>query len=133
MSPVSETELQSWVVDAATKLGWLAYHTHDSRRSVEGFPDLVLVRGRIIYRELKIHTRPSAVTVPQRRWLHQLRHAGADADVWTLDDWPNHITRELAAKDSPTHPRPLPPPPTAAEIVAYEQRRRQRAVRRRAR
>ncbi|HMM95380.1 VRR-NUC domain-containing protein [Phycicoccus sp.] len=130
MSP-SEADLQSWIIEAATTLGWLGYHTHDSRNSVEGFPDLVLVRGRIIYRELKISTRPSAVTVPQRRWLHQLRHAGADADVWTLDDWPNHITRELSSRTSLRAPRALPPPPTPEEIARYELKRRRSRITRR--
>ncbi len=43
---MSEAELQSLVRDAADLHGWLTYHTHDSRRSDAGFPDLVMLRGR---------------------------------------------------------------------------------------
>lgn len=53
----SEAELQRMVTRLADTLGWtLQYHTHDSRRSQAGFPDLVLVhpgQGRIVYAELK--------------------------------------------------------------------------------
>jgi len=60
------------------------------RRSVEGFPDLVLVRppaggggrGRVVFAELKVgRARP---TVAQEAWLEGLRLAGQEAYVW----WP---------------------------------------------
>ena len=44
------------VVDLARTLGWRVYHTYDSRRSQPGFPDLVLVRERILFLELKSET-----------------------------------------------------------------------------
>lgn len=45
------------VVDAARLNGWLVYHTHDSRRSAEGFPDLVMLRlSRMVVAELKTPT-----------------------------------------------------------------------------
>lgn len=72
----------------ASLLGWRAYHTHDSRRSDPGFPDLVLVRawpGRVMFRELK--TQKGRVTVEQQAWLHDLVRAGADAAVWRPFDW----------------------------------------------
>lgn len=40
---MSESVFQSKVINMAKSLGWEHYHTHDSRRSVAGFPDLVLV------------------------------------------------------------------------------------------
>lgn len=52
-----EETLQDHVLRLAGLRGWeLAYHTHDSRRSASGFPDLVLAsesRGRVLYMELK--------------------------------------------------------------------------------
>lgn len=128
---VSEAELQSWIVDAATKMGWLVYHTHDSRHSPDGFPDLVLVRGRILYREVKISSRPSVVSIPQRQWLHQLRNAGADADVWTLSDWPNHVIAELSATTSLRAPRALPEAPTREDLAHHRQKMALRRARRR--
>src|SRR5688572_19177552 len=40
----TERAFQAQVVKYARLMGWTAYHTHDSRRSQAGFPDLVLVR-----------------------------------------------------------------------------------------
>lgn len=51
---VTEKEWQAQVVELAQTLGWKkAYHVYDSRRSHSGWPDLVLVRERILYVELK--------------------------------------------------------------------------------
>lgn len=64
---MSEDEFQKWVVDLAKLRGWLFYHTHDSRRSAEGFPDLVLVRnGVLIFAELK--TQKGRQTLKQKEW-----------------------------------------------------------------
>ena len=54
LAEVLESELQTSILDAARKLGWKHYHTHNSRRSPSGFPDLVLVKPpRVIFAELK--------------------------------------------------------------------------------
>ena len=68
----SEKEFQAWVIGYAKERGWRAYHTHDSRRSVAGFPDLVLVRnGILLVAELKFADgKPSA---EQRVWLDEFR------------------------------------------------------------
>lgn len=53
---MSEAELQNSVVALAEAMGWLPYHTFDSRRSDAGFPDLTLahaVQCRLIFAELK--------------------------------------------------------------------------------
>lgn len=87
MPPMSEKNLQSAVEKLARFSGWLVYHTHDSRRSPAGFPDLVMVsgkRGRVIYRELKSAAgklRPEQIT-----WLDELTAAGEDAGVWRPAD-----------------------------------------------
>ena len=39
----TEDQWQSAVIEYARLMGWLVYHTHDSRHSEKGFPDLVLV------------------------------------------------------------------------------------------
>jgi len=76
------------------RLGGLCYHTHDSRRSVPGFPDLVIVvGGRILYREVKLGA--GRLTAEQEEWLAALTAAGADAAVWRFPaDWPAAL-REL--------------------------------------
>src|SRR5690606_30920215 len=57
---MKEAVLQAQVIKVAKGLGFLAYFTHDSRRSPSGWPDLVLVhpiRGRLLFRELKQEKR----------------------------------------------------------------------------
>ncbi|MGW9825080.1 VRR-NUC domain-containing protein [Brevibacterium pityocampae] len=94
---MSEKQFQEHVIALAHRLGWLVYHPFDSRRSAPGFPDLVLVRERTLFRELKSAT--GVLSPPQRTWLAALRTSGADADVWK----PEHlmsgvIERELRGR-----------------------------------
>lgn len=89
-----ERDLQAAVCKLARHLGCLVYHTHDSRRSEPGFPDLVIVgRKGLMFRELK--TRAGVLSEPQRVWLGKLSAAEADAAVWRPADWPERITAEL--------------------------------------
>ena len=51
---LSEKKYQAMVLKTARELGWLVYHTYDSRRSQEGFPDLVMVKPpHVLFVELK--------------------------------------------------------------------------------
>jgi hypothetical protein len=101
-----EAQFQAVVVDVARFNGWRVFHVHDSRRQVRpgvlvgdrdtaGFPDLVLVRDRVIYRELKTDT--GRLTAGQEAWLAALRRAGEDVDVWRPRDWPR-IEAELCRR-----------------------------------
>ena len=81
---MTEKQFQSQVIDLAKRLGWLCYHTADSRRSEPGFPDLVLVKDRILYRELKIEK--GKLTSAQKQWGYTLLKAGADYAVWRPAD-----------------------------------------------
>lgn len=78
-----EADLQARIIRLAKITGWRYYHTHNSRRSVSGFPDLVLVHAtqrRILYRELK--RQKEKPTPAQLEWLDDLSIAGADVGVW---------------------------------------------------
>lgn len=92
---MKERDLQALVVRLARSLGWLAYHTFDSRRSEPGFPDLVLVReDRVLFRELK--TEKGRATPAQKTWLAALTAAGMDAGLWRPVQWFDRtIEREL--------------------------------------
>jgi len=80
-----EKHVQSAILDIARLLGWSAYHTFDSRKSQAGFPDLVLVRERVIFAEIKrAGERPRQ---SQLEWLNALARAGAEVYVWTEADY----------------------------------------------
>jgi hypothetical protein len=80
---MTERALQDAVVELASRLGWLTYHTHDSRRSQPGFPDLVLVHEpwrRLLVVELK--REKGRLSPAQRVWLDALAAAGVTTAVW---------------------------------------------------
>ena len=84
------------VIQLAKLTGWRVYHTHDSRRSVDGFPDLVLLKGkRIIVAELKVGE--NTTTADQDAWLYAFHEAGVQACVWYPSNWPV-IERELTGQ-----------------------------------
>ena len=71
----TEKQLLAKVRDAAALGGWLCYHTHDSRRSEPGFPDLVLVRDAdMIAVEMKSAT--GRVSEHQSKWVKALSMVG---------------------------------------------------------
>ena len=87
---MNETTLQTKVEMAARELGWLFYHTHDSRRSQAGFPDCVFLHptgGRLIVRELK--SMKGTASAEQKKWLAGFQAAGVDAGIWRPIDYLN--------------------------------------------
>ena len=83
-SKMSERELQDAVLELARYLGWRCYHTHDSRHSAAGFPDLVMVRDtRLIFAELK--SERGNLSIDQQHWLAALNPC-AEVYAW----WPGH-------------------------------------------
>lgn len=90
---MTEAELLALVLEACRALRLRAYHTGDSRGSQPGFPDLVIVGKRVLYRELKSQT--GRLSPRQTDWLCDLRSAGADAGIWRPEHWPAEITAEL--------------------------------------
>jgi len=71
---MSEAALLEHIRTLARQSGWLVYHTHDSRGSEAGFPDLCMTNGRrLVFWELK--TQRGSVTIPQAQWLERLARA----------------------------------------------------------
>lgn len=90
-STMTEAELQAVIIAHAQRLGFIVYHTHDSRRSQPGYPDLHLVhpkRGVSLFRELK--SQKGKLRADQVIWLDGLTATGADAAVWRPIDWFDH-------------------------------------------
>jgi hypothetical protein len=93
---VTEADFQSAVTDLAEVLGWRWVHQRPARTAsgwrtavsgshAKGFPDLVLVRERVVFAELK--STVGRVAPEQAAWIDALRAAGAEAYVWTPNDW----------------------------------------------
>lgn len=81
-----EAQVQQAIVDDARLLGYLVYHTYDSRRSEPGFPDLWIVGyGHLLVLELK--TARGKVTDAQQRWIRNLVAAGIDARIYRTTEW----------------------------------------------
>lgn len=85
----SEREFQTWVESRAAERGWIAFHDHDSRRNAAGFPDLLLIRERVVWLELKYGR--GKVRPKQQAFIDALRAAGQEVHV----AWPGDIPRVL--------------------------------------
>ncbi len=67
--------------------GWMTYHTHYSRGSEAGWPDLVLLhpgQRRTIFAELK--REDGKVTPSQEAWLDALDACGHETAAWRPTD-----------------------------------------------
>jgi len=104
---MSEDELQNNIISPsrnnpglAPRLGYMCYHTHDSRRSTAGFPDLVMVGPhRLIFAELK--KEKGVATAAQLDWLNRLdvierKSEGlVVARLWRPSDWLSNEIEEV--------------------------------------
>ena len=104
MSLVRESELQHAVVELAHLRGWLVAHFRPARLESgrvitpvsadgAGFPDLVLVRDRVLFVELK--SERGRLAPAQELWRDRLLQADAVWHVWRPADWPDLIDKEL--------------------------------------
>ena len=90
-----ERDWQKYVIDLAHTLGWRIAHFRPAQLQSgkwvtpvaadgAGFPDLVLVRNRIIYAELKTDT--GKLSRAQQAWGSELIAAGGEYYVWRPRD-----------------------------------------------
>lgn len=93
--PLTEREWQAQVIDLARSTGWLVRHFSDSRRQVRpgvhvgdrlaaGVPDLLLIRERVVWAELK--TDRGKLRPAQEVVIAALEAAGAEVHVWRPRD-----------------------------------------------
>ena len=87
----SEKAFQQQVVELAEYLGWYCWSVNLPQRSKAGFPDILLLRERVIWIELKVHRKGGRGKVmPEQRTFHDmLRAAGQSVYVFWNDneDW----------------------------------------------
>lgn len=93
--PVSEKVFMDAVVRLAKEAGYLVYHTHTSKRSPEGFPDLICARAGSPLLAIETKTDTGQVTLAQEAWLTALGACtGVVADIWLPKDL-EEICRQL--------------------------------------
>lgn len=90
----TEADFQTYVIDLAHLYKWRVAHFRTARTEKgwrtpvsadgKGFPDLVLVRDRVIYAELKSDS--GRLSSEQEAWLEDLAAAGAETYVWRPSD-----------------------------------------------
>ena len=70
---LSEKMFQSRVVAGARALGYMVYHTYDSRRSTKGFPDLCLVHPKThVLMFIEVKTDMGKISLEQFEWINAL-------------------------------------------------------------
>lgn len=96
---LAEAAFQRQVEQLAAFYGWRTYHTHDSRRSAAGFPDLVLVRGpELLFAELK--TASGRVRPEQEAWIDALGYVAGEVNA-VVDDLDRRLEDPLAPEQRP--------------------------------
>lgn len=99
-----EAQWQQRITDYCDLLGLKWHHETDSRRSKEGFPDLVIAGpGGIIFVEVKTDDRRSRITAGQQAWLDVLHDApttGVAVRCWRPRHWV-WVKQELDALAKP--------------------------------
>ncbi|MFA5317167.1 MAG: VRR-NUC domain-containing protein [Dehalococcoidales bacterium] len=89
---MTEAQFQAQIIQLAKLYGWKIYHTHDSRKSEAGFPDLCLVKdNRLIFWEVK--SDKGKLSSEQWDWLTCLKKV-AQAEVVQPHSW-EYIQKEL--------------------------------------
>jgi len=91
---LSEKEWQKQIIELAGLLGWVVAHFRPAQTKSgwvtpvaadgKGFPDLVLVRDRIVFAELK--AQKGKLSADQSNWIEWLRDADVEVYVWRPDD-----------------------------------------------
>ena len=106
---MTEAQFQRSVIELAQRAKWKVAHFRPAQNAKgawrtpvaadgAGFPDLVLVRDRVIFAELK--TDKGRLRPEQREWLDALAFAGVnDAVIWRPRDW-RVIEETLLGKES---------------------------------
>lgn len=91
---ITHDELQAWIRQICDEKGLYVYHTANSIGADKGWPDLVIIGRRVLFRELKSATGVLSSEQTLVGW--RLKAAGQDWAVWWPKDLANgNIRRQL--------------------------------------
>jgi hypothetical protein len=83
----TEKRFQAAVAALARRNGWEPYHTHNSKRSDPGWPDLALCRPPVLLL-VELKTNTGRLSKRQRFWLDLLRRVpGVRVRLWRPSLW----------------------------------------------
>lgn len=97
---MTEAEFQNTIIEYAHLRGWLVAHFRGVRvqrrngtvhyqtpvaADGKGFPDLVLVRERVVWAEIKVGY--NKMTKEQETWADALKKAGQEFHLWKPEDF----------------------------------------------
>jgi hypothetical protein len=118
-APRPEAAFTKQAIDLAHIHGWHVAHFSAARVGKDnawvtpvradgkGFPDLVLVRERVVYAELKMPGRK--LEPAQTVWQAKLLGAGQEYYVWEPGDLDDHMKRVLAERRPTASTVTVPP------------------------
>ena len=96
-APMSEAQLQSAVLEMAKLFSWRCAHFRTANTTQgwmtpvaadgKGFPDLCMVRDRVVFAELKAER--GTVAPEQTEWARAILNAGLEMYLWRPRDWRN--------------------------------------------
>lgn len=101
---MKEEELQHGIIEMAQFFGWLVAHFRTSMNARgeyqtavagdgKGFPDLVLVRDRIIFAELKVGK--NTLSFEQVMWRDAIINAGGEWHQWREEEWESGLVERI--------------------------------------
>ena len=82
---ITEKEFRQGIIDLGNYCGWKAYFTWNSLHSPPGWLDLVLIRERVIFMELKVGD--NKLTQQQQECYDLLLAAKAEVYVMRPENW----------------------------------------------
>jgi hypothetical protein len=95
------------VIELGHTLGWRVAHFRPAQTGkgwrtpvqadAKGWPDLTLLRERLVFAELKVQGR--SLRAEQQAWLEALEAAGVECYVWTENDWDDGTIERLLARE----------------------------------
>jgi VRR-NUC domain len=93
-----EKDFMFQVIKLASLTDWLVYHTHNSKHSTPGFPDLAMVKdSHLLFAELKAPN--GKLTPEQKKWLEALSKVErVSSHLWKPHDWQtieNQLSKQI--------------------------------------
>lgn len=104
---MNEQELQDAIVETANLLGWRVFHTRPARSEKgwrtavsyqgKGFPDLCMVRDRLLFAEIKV--KKNTLSDEQRAWRDQIAVCGVEWHLWDETAWKTGMVEDTLRRE----------------------------------